>query len=89
MSDDTDRTASGEVDPKTFKITLTSFLQGMPVKPAPQPQAPRGRVSDEGFAAGARTATALSEQQARDDLLRKADIPPEFEDIVRRVFSQR
>ena len=79
--------AGGEL--KTFKITLTSFLQGQTVKAAPEPKVPRGRVADQGFAAAPRQSSALSDQQLGDDLMRKPEIPPEFEEIVRRVYSQR
>ena len=80
--------AAGE-EMKTFKVTLTSFLQGVPVKPAPEPKARPGRVADVGLAAPSQSSTALSDQQLGDDLMRKPEIPPEYEEIVRRVYSQR
>jgi len=76
-------------EPKTFKVTLTSFLQGLAVKPAPQRRPRSGKVPDQGFAAVSPRPAALSEKQEADDLLRKTEIPPEYEEIVRRVFSQR
>ncbi|MBI1816042.1 MAG: hypothetical protein HYR72_13765 [Deltaproteobacteria bacterium] len=81
--------ANGTAEPKTFKLTLNSFLQGMPRKTDAQPPPPHGRVTDDGFAEVARGTATLSEQQLGDDLLRKTDVPPEFEDVVRRVYSQR
>lgn len=79
----------GAAEPKTFKVTLTSFLQGLAVKPAPQRRPPSGKVPDQGFAGSSHPPAALSEQQEADDLMRKAEIPPEYEEIVRRVFSRR
>ena len=79
--------AGGE--PKTFKITLVSFLQSSSLKPAPEPKTPHGRIADEGLGDGPRQAATLSDQQLSDDLVRKPEIPPEFEEIVRRVYSQR
>ena len=32
---------------------------------------------------------SMNDQQLRDDTLRKAEIPVEYEDIVRRVYSLR
>jgi hypothetical protein len=81
--------ANAAAEPKTFKLTLTSFLQGIPRKTDSQPPPPHGRVTDDGFANAERGTATLSEQQLGDDLLRKTDVPPEFEDIVRRVYSQR
>jgi hypothetical protein len=75
--------------PKTFKVTLTSFLEGASTRPAEPPAKPRRRVSDQGFAPSEPGTVSLSEEQADDDLLRKGEIPPEFEEIVREVFSQR
>ncbi|MBI4514737.1 MAG: hypothetical protein HY699_02850 [Deltaproteobacteria bacterium] len=75
--------------PRTFKVTLTSFLHGLAAKPAESARAPRARVTGEGATASARTLPALNPQQASDDVLRKAEIPPAYEEIVRRVFSQR
>ncbi len=74
--------------PKTFKVTLTSFLQGLAVKPAPRRRPPNGKVPDQGFATAASHVASLSEQQEADDLLHKAQIPPEYQDIVRRVFNR-
>ena len=74
---------------KTFKLTITSFLRAMEQK-GNQPR-PSGKKSGASGSAGAGSATqvALSERQLNDDALRKAEIPPEYEDIVRRVYSLR
>jgi hypothetical protein len=73
----------------TFKLTITSFLRSAEEKNA----APHQR-GQRGAGAGAAPDTAggvpaLNEQQLRDDALRKAEIPAEYEDIVRRVYSAR
>jgi len=74
---------------KTFKITITSFLHAMEQK-GNQPQQSNKKTSASGSAGGGTTArAALNERQLNDDALRKAEIPPEYEDIVRRVYSLR
>jgi hypothetical protein len=80
---------AGPAAPKTFKLTITSFLQAIEQK-GTQPHQARKRVSTTG-GAGTRAASqaTLSERQLNDDALRKAEIPPEYEDIVRRVYSLR
>jgi hypothetical protein len=81
--------ALGTDGPQTFKLTITSFLRAMGQKENP-PRQPGKRVPT---SAAARTRAAeqmaLSDRQLNDDALRKADIPPEYEDIVRRVYSAR
>jgi hypothetical protein len=81
--------AGNEGTTKTFKLTITSFLRAMEQK-GNQPR-PSGKKSGASGSAGAGSATqvALSERQLNDDALRKAEIPPEYEDIVRRVYSLR
>ena len=74
---------------KTFKLTITSFLHAMEQK-GNQPQQPNKKASASGSVGGGSTAqVALNERQLNDDALRKAEIPPEYEDIVRRVYSLR
>lgn len=74
---------------KTFKLTITSFLHAMEQK-GNQPHQ-LGKKASAGGSAGGGTAAqlALNERQLNDDALRKAEIPPEYEDIVRRVYSLR
>lgn len=78
-----------ETATKTFKLTITSFLRAMEQK-GNQPRQ-SGKKGGTGGSAGVGSATqmALSEKQLNDDALRKAEIPPEYEDIVRRVYSLR
>ena len=74
---------------KTFKLTISSFLQAMEQK-GNQPQQSDKKASASSSAGGGTTAqVALNERQLNDDALRKAEIPPEYEDIVRRVYSLR
>ena len=74
---------------KTFKLTITSFLHAMEQK-GNQPQQSNKKATAGGSAGGGTTAqAALNERQLNDDALRKAEIPPEYEDIVRRVYSLR
>jgi hypothetical protein len=82
-------TGSGHNGTTTFKLTITSFLRGVEDKDKPPRQ-----TDKQGGGAGVTTDTdatapALNDQQWRDDALRKAEIPPEYEDIVRRVYSSR
>jgi hypothetical protein len=75
--------------PKTFKLTITSFLHAMEQKgKSPRPGRKKGG-SAAGVGGGAGTQLSLSERQLTDDALRKAEIPPEYEDLVRRVYSSR
>lgn len=74
---------------KTFKVTIISFLHAMEQK-GNQPQQSNKKASASGSAGGGAAAqVALNERQLNDDALRKAEIPPEYEDIVRRVYSLR
>ncbi len=81
--------AGDEGATKTFKLTITSFLRAMEQK-GNQPRQ-SGKKTGAGGSASASSATqvALSDRQLNDDALRKAEIPPEYEDIVRRVYSLR
>ena len=79
----------GPAAPKTFKLTITSFLRSTEQHPA-EPRRHGKRTGGNAPADVTAASTAsLSEQQLNDDALRKAEIPPEYEDIVRRVYSQR
>ena len=82
-------TTAGAGAPKTFKLTITSFLRAIEQKGS-QPHPPGKKAGTAGSAAGgSATQGALNERQLNDDALRKAEIPPEYEDIVRRVYSLR
>jgi hypothetical protein len=81
--------ATGEGATKTFKLTITSFLRAMEQK-GNQPRPPSKKTGTTSVpASGNTTQMALNERQLNDDALRKAEIPPEYEDIVRRVYSLR
>ena len=74
---------------KTFKLTITSFLHAVEQK-TNQPNPKAHRISTAGAASERSTAPAtLNEQQLNDDALRKAEVPAEYEEIVRRVYSLR
>jgi len=80
-------TALGQGAPKTFKLTITSFLRSTEQR-TQEPRQRGKRISSNAPAvATASSPAALNEQQLNDDALRKAEIPPEYEDIVRRVYS--
>jgi len=68
-----------------FKVTITSFLKALDQQPTSQRPAARRT----GAGAAPRPAPALSDAQLADDLLRKAEVPPEHEELVRRVYSTR
>ncbi len=79
-----------ESDAKRFKLTITSFLHPVQSQPNPHASRPDNRAGT--LAPGASASGAdveLSEHQIADDALRKADIPPEYEELVRRVYSKR
>ena len=79
--------------PTTFKLNITSFLRSNETHGGP----PRGTAKPGGTGGGAGGTApmddgpmpALHEQQQHDDPLRKADVPPEYEDLVRRVYTAR
>jgi hypothetical protein len=73
--------------PKTFKLTITSFLRAVDQKGSPPGQP--GAAGRAGRGPGTGSAAALNERQLSDDALRKAEIPREYEEIVRRVYSAR
>jgi hypothetical protein len=79
---------NGEAQPRTFKLTITSFLQATQQHIARAKRnakrVPGGATGDEPTAQ-----TPPSDRQLNDDVLRKAEIPPEYEDLVRRVYSER
>ncbi|MBI3785587.1 MAG: hypothetical protein HY270_19515 [Deltaproteobacteria bacterium] len=84
-------TAALEADaaPKTFKLTITSFLQTSQLRGAKGKYNSSQRVHGGSGASEVLASTAPSDQQLRDDILHKAEIPPEYEDLVRRVYSAR
>ncbi len=73
--------AQGE--PTTFKLTITSFLAAVDSRGLPQRNAGAAQARTAGKAAG----RELSNRQLNDDVLRKTEIPPEYEDVVRRAYS--
>lgn len=70
--------------PSTFKLTLSSFLAAVDHRGVPQRD---GRSAPSGGGGGP-SGRGLSDQQLKDDVLRKAEIPPEYEDVVRRAYSE-
>jgi hypothetical protein len=74
---------------KTFKLTITSFLRAMEQKGSQARHSGKKTSAVGSATSGSVTQTALNERQLNDDALRKAEIPPEYEDIVRRVYSSR
>jgi hypothetical protein len=81
--------ALGSEGPKTFKLTITSFLRAAEQQ-STQPREPGKRAGVTGSAGSASgEQVAPSDRQLTDDALRKAEVPPEYEDIVRRVYSAR
>ena len=81
--------AVGKDGATTFKLTITSFLRGIEEKgnrprPSDKPSSPGAPG-----VATADSAAPLSDRQLNDDVLRKAEIPPEYEDLVRRVYAPR
>jgi hypothetical protein len=80
---------SGRGRATTFKLTITSFLHSVEEENTPPRQTGEHGASVGAAPDTADAAFALNEQQLRDDALRKAEIPPEYEDIVRRVYSSR
>jgi len=73
--------ASGE--PSTFKLTLSSFLAAVDSRGLPQWSGKSGSAQ----AGAAQAERGLSDRQLKDDVLRKSEIPPEYEDVVRRAYS--
>ncbi len=74
-----------ESEPKVFKLTLGTFLQNLDAREAQQkPQ----HAPERGGQVPA-PSVDLNQRQQQDDAMRKAEIPPEFEELVRRVYSQR
>lgn len=71
----------------TFKLTLGSFLSSGP-SPKDKPQN-RERAPSQNGRAAVTEPPSLNPNQTADDVLRRADIPPEYEDIVRRIYSAR
>jgi hypothetical protein len=70
-------------EPTTFKVTLSSFLAAVESRGIPQ----RSGGGSSAPAAGEKAARSLNDRQLKDDVLRKPEIPPEYEDVVRRAYS--
>lgn len=78
---------ASESAPRTFPLTITSFLQATEAR---RPPAKRGKRGGGATASGPGSASPeLHRQQQHDDALRKTEIPVELEEIVRRVYSAR
>jgi hypothetical protein len=76
--------------PRAFKLTLTSFLQAAEQRDPPSlPTERRDMAGSTRGAGGEHAAVPLNETQLANDPIRKAAIPGEYEDLIRRVYSQR
>lgn len=80
---------SGHAGSATFKLTITSFLHAVEEQAKPERPTDKRAAGVAGAVSAAAAVPALNAQQLRDDALRKAEIPPEYEDLVRRVYSAR
>lgn len=81
--------AAGDGGSKRFKLMITSFIHTVEQRDT-QPRGTETRAGSAGPAEGeSGGGMALNDRQLTDDALRKAEIPPEYEDLVRRVFSSR
>ena len=74
---------------KPFTLTINSFLRTFEANRAPLQRPANGPGPTSPAAARAGNPVALNERQLSDDALRKAEIPPQYEDLVRGVFSLR
>jgi hypothetical protein len=74
---------AGQEGSKRFKLAITSFLHAAPEQ-AERP----GAGAWAGAAGSASSDVALNKRQLADDALRKTEVPPEYEDLVRRVYSR-
>jgi len=70
----------------TFKLTLSSFLNAIEDKSPRQDRDSKRPSSASGGEGDA--ARPIHEQQIDDDALRKASIPAEYEEIVKRIYSR-
>ena len=81
-----------QAQPQHFTVAITSLLRAVP-EPGKEAKGPAPRSGTRGAAqpgiSGGGKDTALSEQQLPDDALRKPEVPPDYEDLVRRVYSSR
>lgn len=76
---------AGGIAAAPFKLTITSFLAAVERQGLPQWKPGTGSPTSSG--AGEATTGGLSDRQLNDDALRKAEIPAEYEDVVRRAYS--
>jgi len=81
---DKDNLGDAQGEPTTFKLTITSFLAAVDSRGLPQRNAGAAQARPAAKAAG----RELSNRQLDDDVLRKTEIPPEYEDVVRRAYSE-
>jgi hypothetical protein len=75
---------AGGIATAPFKLTIMSFLAA--VERQGMPQWKPGSTNPVA-SAGAEATGELSDHQLNDDALRKAEIPAEYEDVVRRAYS--
>ncbi|MFI5394225.1 MAG: hypothetical protein ACHQ9S_01720 [Candidatus Binatia bacterium] len=80
--------ATGDGESKRFKLTITSFLHSVEQQDTQLRRKGTGTGSAGPTESGS-GGMALNDRQLTDDALRKTEIPPEYEDLVRRVFSLR
>ena len=75
--------------PKSYQLAIGSLLHGVDRQGAPPRRRSQrtGTVSD--IAESNHEPLPLSDRQLKDDALHKANVPPEYEDLVRRVYSSR
>jgi hypothetical protein len=78
-----------ESESKPFTLTINSFLRTLEANGAPLQRPANGPGLTSLATARAGNPVALNEHQLSDDALRKAEIPPQYEDLVRGVFSLR
>lgn len=72
-----------------FPLTITSVPHAREAHGAPAKRARTGAAVPSLAAPGADNAPALSDRQLADAALRKATIPPEYEDAIRSIFTDR
>jgi len=74
---------------KPFKLTITSFLRSAQQPGRQQDASPKQTAAGSLALQTGRGEAAISERQHPDAALRKVEIPPDYEDLVRQVFSLR
>lgn len=81
---------SGTGTPETFQLTITSFLQTSEARHAAKTDARhREPATTAGTQRSSRPVVMPRGLQQPDDPLRKTEVPAQYEDVVRRVYSAR